>query len=305
MQNDSRKSIHVLIWNLSWLYGLGSEGADYTPRSKAFFQERLERAARILSEFDLVLLQDVDLGARRSHSLDQSAELAKLGGFAMHRPHVSWDAAYIPFPFFPPWAQWGRTKSGSTILSKVKLGAERSILFDPVASQPFWYRPFYPRRYAHAVRLADFPEAPWVVNLHLEAFDAGARAQSIDQLAGFLGQLRKEGPLALVSGDFNSMLAHAPARTRFQDRAGVLDYTGDETPARIREKIMMPLGLKDVLGLSEDRPEFWTFPVPDVQRRLDYALVPSKKILEISDARVLTTTGTLSDHYPIRFTISW
>src|SRR4051812_29112696 len=113
--------LKVLTWNISYGYGMGSEGtADYEPRPQTHFESSLNSISELVRnlDIDVVLLQEVDFHAKRSCYLQELDVLARKSGLLYRNEIVTWNAPYIPFPGLNPRRQFGRIVSGGGILSK-------------------------------------------------------------------------------------------------------------------------------------------------------------------------------------------
>ncbi|MCC6273060.1 MAG: endonuclease/exonuclease/phosphatase family protein [Deltaproteobacteria bacterium] len=151
---------------------------------------------------DVLCLQEVDFASARSSQIDQLSYLARGLGTTFGAKAVTWDVAYLPFPFWPPRAHFGKVLSGQAILSRYPIVAQNSILFEKPPLNPFWYNPFYLDRIAQraTVDWDGHPVGLW--NVHFEPFYHQHRMNQTMQLAE---RLRKEaGPYEIVAGDFNS-----------------------------------------------------------------------------------------------------
>ena len=94
----------VLTWNISYGYGLGSEGSSaahpYEPKDRSHFELALRSIAGVIQTIDpdIALLQEVDFGSHRSHNQNELEILAGSTGLLHHRPIVSWNVPYLPYP---------------------------------------------------------------------------------------------------------------------------------------------------------------------------------------------------------------
>lgn len=173
------RELRVLVYNVH-------AGKDAAGR------DNLERVAALVRETkaDVALLQELDVGTRRSGGVDQPAVLARLTG--MH-------------------AAFGRTldfqggQYGIGVLSRwpVAAHAVRPLPVEPPQARSGGS--YEPRGALHA-RIA----APWgtlhVVNTHLDASrDDGWRRQELRTVVALADSLRRAGDgVVLVGGDLNS-----------------------------------------------------------------------------------------------------
>ncbi|MCC7442773.1 MAG: endonuclease/exonuclease/phosphatase family protein [Bdellovibrionales bacterium] len=288
----------LLTWNLSYAYGQGSEGRRFRAKPRDHFGKALESIAATIraSGADIVLLQEIDFGSRRSHHMNQLAALSEWTGLPYAAPAVSWHARWVPFPYWPPSEQFGPVVSGGAVLSRFPITRAQVHLFPRLPEQPWWYRAFYPHRYVQRVDLELGPGRTFtVVNLHLEAFLQEARERQARELSAALSE-GAFGDVSVVGGDFNTV---PPEASRFRDfNDGTEDaYLGDVT---------LPL-IRDVRGLREtvpvdayraDESAYFTFPAHAPNRRLDYLFLAER--LGAKEWGVVRAAGTVSDHLPFR-----
>jgi len=74
-------TLTVIAWNIG--YGRGAEGDFAGPWESDIFEKNLEGMAQVIRQnnVDIALLQEVDLGASRSHDVHQGKDLAKRLGW--------------------------------------------------------------------------------------------------------------------------------------------------------------------------------------------------------------------------------
>lgn len=262
------RAIKVLTWNIG--FGGGPEGRPTGIYDRDTVTRNLEAVVDGIrtAQPDLVLLQEVDRGARRSGSMDQFQWLLEHAGLP-HGCYVdTWDVRYVPHPGWNPSGHIGRVRSGQAILSRFPIRACRREPLPQASEAPWWYRTFALHR---ALQWADLDlgngTVLTAVNVHLEAFWQGNREQQAGILAEGLRRLPEER-LLVVGGDLNSVPATAPKRKDFPDEPET-DFTTDRTIAIVRG---VP-GLREVF--LDEAPEApvkasLTFPALGPDRRLDY-----------------------------------
>jgi endonuclease/exonuclease/phosphatase family metal-dependent hydrolase len=288
---DSPTVIKVLTWNLGFLYGEGSEGEGYEKRSSDFYERRLKELARQIKEWevDVICLQEIDFNSSRSGHIDQAEFLARMAGFPYVAKAVSWNANYIPFPYWPLKRNFGAMSSGGAVLSKYPILSQEVYLLQKPQSQPWWYNIFYLYRYFQEVRLEVGNQHFKIVNLHLEAFDKENRKEQIQKL----NKIIVEDKLDIVTGDFNMLPKSASKRSNFANND---NYENDTS-----YDLMMESQLSEVIPddiYAKDESLYFTFPAWKPDRRLDYVFYRPE--LKMMKAEVLPSA--LSDHLPIRVT---
>lgn len=282
--------VRVLTWNLGFLYGKGSEGSGYDTKDSAFFEGRLEELIRFIRKEnpDILCLQEIDFRSHRSGKLNQARELAVKAGYPYVAEARSWEANYIPFPYWPLSRNFGSMSSGGAILSKYPITEHSVELLSKPASNPWWYNLFYLHRYLQratvTIRNRDFV----VVNLHLEAFDKADRLKQVRRLREILG----ETPADFIAGDFNMVPGKATKKNRFVDSTD--DYENDLSFAAMAEGSYKEVIPEEIYTSSEAR--YFTFPSWKPDRRLDYIYYdPGHRLMR---AEVLSSK--LSDHLPLK-----
>lgn len=281
-----------MTWNLAFAYGAGSEGRAFRPRHRKAFLDRLDAMAEVIRRrgVDILLAQEVDLASARSHYINEMDYISGRAGLPHCLGAISWDARYVPYPFWPPRRHFGRMRSGGAILSRYPLSSGEVHLLPKPSSNSRLYNAFYPSRYFQLARVLLNGRARAVINLHLEAFDRANREEQSALLAGWLGNQLSRLELLAVGGDFNSVPPDAPVKGGFEDEPG-LDFSGETTLTRLME-------LPGLQAVELGGP---TFPSARPTRRLDHLLVPAETAT--LSAEVAVEAGELSDHLPVVATL--
>ena len=218
-RSDAPRTVRVLVYNIH--AGKDAHGAD-----------NLARVAELVrqSGADLVLLQEVDRGTRRSGGVDQPAVLGGLTGYA---------------------AAFGRTldydggEYGIAILSRWPIARDTLVHLPVDPPQARAGGSHEPRGALRATVAAPGGEIA-VVNTHLDASrDDVWRTQEIRTVLAIADSLRAAGVATLVGGDFNS------------------------TPESAVQDATRSAGLRDA-WLSCGRGDGLTFPADSAIKRIDY-----------------------------------
>lgn len=292
------QALRILVWNIAWGYGQGSEGTG-SKKARSHFTRTLEQIANAVrsSGADIVMLQEIDFDATRSYHQDQAQAIAAAAGLPYVAPAVSWHANWVPFPYWPPADQFGRMRSGGAILSRYPLTDHQVKLLPKPEANAFHYNLFYLFRYAQEARVDTPLGALQLINVHLEAFDAINRMRQANMIAErWDGKL---APLTVLAGDLNSVPPEAPVRAGFVDEPHA-DFTEDETLGVLRS-----IGLRDAVAARDYRTDpttRYTFPASAPSRTLDHALLGSG--LAVSEVRVYAEAGEISDHLPLLVTLT-
>ena len=259
--------LKVLTWNISYAYGLGSEGtAQYEPKDKVHFELTLNSMADFIrnTEIDIVLLQEVDFDSRRSHHIHQLDWLARKTGLLYRSEIVSWKHAYVPYPGLKLSRQFGPIVSGGGILSRFPIQPLLQEMLPKPKENSFLYNFFYLSRYLQLVSVQlrkNDPSATLnLMNLHLEAFSKENRELHLVKMQSRLVDYGVD----LTAGDFNGLVS-------------LLDQFAE-----------------NFVALPAPEP---TYPSPNPDQILDGFVLKKNRF---SDFTIKTLdSGTLSDHFPV------
>lgn len=209
-ENDTFK---IVTWNTG--YGALGDNADFfmdggtsvQTASKERVVENVTGMSDTLKEIDpdVVFLQEVDTKSKRSHKINEVDMFSDaLNGYANSFAY-NYKVAYIPYPM-PP---MGKVECGIVTYSKYPI-EESTRLQLPC---PF----SWPERLGNLKRCLMVDRVPIegsdkelvLVNLHLEAYDAGeGKAAQTKMLKDVLEEYAKDGNYVIAGGDFNQMFSH-------------------------------------------------------------------------------------------------
>ncbi len=272
ISNDSIYSI--VTYNIGYLSGMTNNRA--VEKHKTLFDSNLElvkKKFRVLNP-DIIGFQEIDYNSSRSFGINQQEEIANLG-YAHIGQVVNWDETYVPFPYYPISAHFGKINSGQSILSKYPILEHTRIVLERDKTNWFYRDAFYLDRILQVakIRLDNMKEII-VMNLHLDAFNKELRKVQFEFVMTKYDNYKKEFPVILM-GDFNS----------------------DPT---YLNPIINELLNDDSLGNAAFKKENYslTFNTDVPFERLDFIFYDKSQI-EMIDSRVLEEFGEASDHYPV------
>ena len=268
----------IVTYNIGYLSGLTNNQA--VRRTAELFAANRQTVVSALSPLkpDVIALQEVDLASRRSFFINQAADLAtdlQLGTTALA---VNWDKTYVPFPYWPFSAHFGRVVSGQALLSRYPIQSHDRRVLDRVASNPFWYDAFYLDRLAQVTTLKVGEQPVVVINVHLEAFDAPTRLRQTQAVLQMLDRYSPGFPVLIV-GDFNS----PPTPT-------------DAVPPTL-QPFLDDTRLRSAMALSPSE-SVATFPSDRPTRLLDYIFYTPDRI-NLVESRIIPEAKQASDHLPV------
>lgn len=294
VSEDERPAVlKVLTWNIGYLYGKGSEGDDgYHQQDKSFYEEKLEKMVEQIKEWDadIICLQEVDFDADRSQNINQARYVAEHAGYPYVAEAISWEANYIPFPYWPPARHFGSIRSGGAILSRYPIVEHEVELLSKPQANPWWYNLFYLHRYFQKVKIEAGGKSFNLINLHLEAFDKTNREEEIKELTA---KIKKEN-IDLVVGDFNMVPTGATKKSGFPESSD--GYEGDKSFELMKASELSEAIPEDIY--LKDETSYFTFPSWKPDRRLDYIFYRNE--LKMMRAEILNSE--ISDHLPLKAT---
>ena len=300
------KPFSVLTWNIG--YGALGDNADFfmdggkmvSSASKERVQQNMEGIAGVLNELqpEVILLQEVDLDSRRSHSINEQSFLEqKLTGYcdsfaANHK------VLYVPYPVPPI----GKVECGLTTFSQYRVtDAVRVALPCPF---------HYPVRIANLKRCVMVSRIPVegsdkylvLVNLHLEAYDDGeGKLAQTKMLSDLLQKEVEKGNYVIAAGDFNQSFSNvdtgaypildedlwAPGSIDVAEFGDDLTFHTDNTEPSCR---------------SLDRPYAGADPENFQYYLIDGFIVSSN--IRVESVETKNYEFAYSDHNPVRMTVT-
>ena len=272
-------------------------GPDFNVRSEDIQQTMQAVANKITTQApDVILLQEVDDGSKRTGKKDQLKELLSLlnGRYLYYTSAFYWKAFFVPHPKI-----MGGIGLKLSILSKYQI--IEAIRYDlPRLPANFLMRPFLANRVILAATLKCMDGGKFVVlNTHLDAFVLGSdiMEQQVNKVDQILSSLDKEGTPWVIGGDFN-LLPVGQYENLPDDQKGYYNQTPEIKKLYDRYNIVP--SSEQLISSPSSWYTFWGndphLKSPD--RTLDY-LIYSKK-LALKDSYVLQDgTSELSDHFPI------
>jgi len=275
LKGKNERVISVMTYNIGYLSGMNNNLA--VASQKEFFTRNLEKLVYHLGQIpiDILALQEIDYGSKRSFRVDQHDTIAKLF-FPYSLKAINWDKQYVPFPYWPPSVHFGKVLSGQSIMSSWELSNPERIVLKEVDSTPFYYKAFYLDRLLVSV-VVQHPELDFLImNVHAEAFDQATREEQIMKIYQIFKEKRVHYPVILM-GDFNSSPGSGEKAIHL-----FLDDPDIGCAAASAGKVAYPP----------------TFSSENPVERIDYIFY-TKDCFEEIESKVLTDFGTISDHLPV------
>ncbi len=291
---DGNGELKVLSWNIH--FGAGPADDRGRKLSKAEVLKNLDAIAETIEKLspDIVLLQEVDFQSDRTRGINQLEYLNAKLKYPFAASALTWSVKYLPYPFWPLKAQYGRMKSGQAILSRHQLSGQTLLRHNKPSANPFWYNYFYLRRTSQKVAVIGAGFSLVLINTHLEAFDQKNREENAAELNEIIIDAQRGGSAVIAGGDFNAIPKEASLRKAFADEPQT-DMTTDKTI----EIVCKNTSLFDALSAyinKKDGAETFSFPADAPNRRLDYILATDD--FKAVDAKFISQAAH-SDHLPL------
>lgn len=191
----------IMTYNIGYLSGMTN---NKTSLSRELFDDNLKKVSSELQKLNphIIAFQEIDFDADRSFNINQQKKLSELG-YNFLAQCVNWDERYVPFPYWPPSAHFGKVISGQGVNSKYEIISQERIVLSRVEDEPFFRRTLYLDRLAQVVKVDIYGQELIVINIHVEAFDKPTRLIQTKEVAALFVQYSSEYPVILL-GDFNS-----------------------------------------------------------------------------------------------------
>lgn len=272
-----KDSFTIMTYNLGYLSGMTNNTSFPSKDLVVSNQNSVKEEINKLQP-DILAIQEIDYDADRSYHMDQS-EIIGGDSYKFHANVVNWDVRYVPFPYWPPSANFGQVVSGQSIFSKYRLYDQDRIALCRVESEPFWRDAYYLDRLAQVVKVEIAGRELVVINVHLEAWDIPTRIKQQKEVIELWNKYVNDYPLILL-GDFNS--------DPVDENASILE--------------LLKLEGVQIANLPSSNYEK-TFPSNEPVERLDYIFFNDR--IKCNSSRVLTEFGQASDHLPMLMNFSF
>lgn len=203
-------TLSLVSWNIGYC-GLGKDqdfffdgGSNVRPKLEEYktYQAGVLEQVKQFGDADFILLQEVDITARRSYRNDQVALIAGALPDFCHGFSLNYKTLFVPQPLTEP---YGKVFAGIATFANVMPKTANRHRLSPDAGWPVGLfmlkRCFMDFHYP----LPNGKELV-VVNLHLSAYDDGTvKQEQMDDLKTFLLEEYKKGNYVLAGGDWNQL----------------------------------------------------------------------------------------------------
>lgn len=300
--------LKIMTWNVQYMAGKNyvfwydlddRSGPDERP-SPADLEDTLKAAAQIIKDEDpdIILLQEIDDGAKRTDYVDQlNALLTRLPEvYCCHTSAFYWKATFVPHHRI-----MGAVGMKLSTISKYKINEARRHQLAVLPKDPIT-RQFHLKRAILETRLPLADGRPlMILNTHLESFGQGTTVmqRQINQVRSLLSRLSREGIPWVIGGDFN--LVPSERALHRLTAAEQRNYHPGTEISSIYQRYRGVPSLDQANG-PEYKNWFTHFPnKPDItapDRTIDYIFISNDVRLGVHYVRQ-NDTYHISDHFPV------
>jgi endonuclease/exonuclease/phosphatase family metal-dependent hydrolase len=301
------QQIKLLSWNVQFLAGRPNNnfffdgGSDPWP-SQQIVTETVTAIANIIRQEDpdIILLQELDDGAERTHYEDQLQQLLNLlpEHYAAHTSSFYWLADYVPHTQL-----LGGVGMKMSIISRYRLEQAKRYALPAITSNDIITRQYNPKRAIQGVSLPiEGGGNLSVLNTHLSAYAQGTdtMARQIASVENVLITLEAEGSPVLLAGDFNLIPTDAAYQDLSDGSRKFYDANGTEIERLMKRYNSVP-SQSETLG--DNRQDWFTHIAndnknPEPDKTIDYIFYSDNLFLGEHYVRSVGTL-MLSDHLPV------
>ena len=274
-------TLSVMTYNLGYLSGMINNSPSQ--RKEENFDQNELRFSQLIKQWnpDILGLQEVDIDADRSFNKDQSAGLMEDLEYRQRYFSVNWNKRYVPFPYWPFSAHFGKIISGQAIISKFNLSNTEAVTLVMPENKSFLYKAFYLERLIQSSDAIIGEDTIRILNVHLEAFEKETRLEHARVVRQMFEAISEQMPVLLI-GDFNSQP----------------DYVAIDDAMQI---IMGSKHIKSAISKQQyhmNPEKYFTFNSRDPYQMIDYILFNENFIQSISSS-VVSEASETSDHLPV------
>jgi endonuclease/exonuclease/phosphatase family metal-dependent hydrolase len=306
-QLSAGQRLKVLSWNVQFLAGRPNNnffydgGNDPWPSLQTVLANA-QAVANIIREEDpdVVLLQELDDGAERTHFKDQLQLILRLlpAEYAVHTSSFYWLADFVPHSKL-----LGGVGMKLSIISKYRLASATRFALPAITSDDLLARQFKLKR---AVQRTTLPIVGGgnlnLLNTHLSAYAQGSDTmlRQVAMVNELLGKYTASQQPVLLAGDFNLLPSAAAYQSLGANSRKYYNEKGTEIAPLLERYGSVP-SLAETLG--ESRRDWFTHIANDnhsdePDKTIDYIFYGDKLDLHEHYVRSLDTLR-ISDHLPV------
>ena len=202
-------TISVLGWNIGYA-GLGKDSDFFMDGGKEVKAADRDMVNANLNgiydtvfgsdkNYDVVMLQEVDLNSSRTYSIDQTE---KLGVLSNTTYALNYSCPFVPFPMPPI----GKVNSGILTTTSYSIETAKRLALPCPFSWPVSTANLKRCLLVNYIPVKDSSKYLVVIDLHLEAYDSGeGKIQQTNQLRELISSEYAAGNYVIAGGDFNQI----------------------------------------------------------------------------------------------------
>lgn len=202
----NKDTLTVVTWNIRFGIGranwFGDSCGDLVLFDNETIIDGLELLAQKITEMDadILLLQEVDTGSKRSAYIDQVQWLLDHTSMNYGVYASMWEVQFVPSDGL------GRVNTGNAILSKWPLSEAERIQLSLRGDQDALTKAFYVRRNVLKA-VVNYPGNPfWAVDIHASAFsNDDTKQKQFLEFKDVLDEINSKGELFVAGGDLNEL----------------------------------------------------------------------------------------------------
>jgi len=226
-------TLKVMTWNVKFGGGRIDFFFDCHGDRVIMEKEEVEKNLITLAEKirevnpDILFLQEVDLGAKRSAFINQVQNLLDSTNLNYGVYASQWKARKIPSDGI------GKMDSGNAILSKWKLRDAKRIALPLIAEQNFIVRYFYLKRNLLHAKMKCWEGELNLLNTHASAYAKdNTKKHQLEVIKAYADSLDSKGDSFILAGDFNALPPNTVKTHSFEDSVCEdADYDADDYSA--------------------------------------------------------------------------
>ncbi|MCG8573204.1 MAG: endonuclease/exonuclease/phosphatase family protein [Spirochaetes bacterium] len=302
------QTIKVLNWNIQYMAGknyvfyydlLDGSGPDIRP-SAADIKKTTQRVAEIIidEDPDIILLQELDINAKKTDYQNQLEELLKLlpSEYNSYAFAYYWKAPFIPHPKIK-----GRVGMVLAVISKYQISKAIRLQL-PIMPDNFFIKMFQFKRAVLDVALPySNGHSLAIMNTHLDAFAQGndTMQKQVEMIDKLLTDKNEQKIQWIIGGDFNLLPS---TNAYYQLAESERRYYQEKSEIEVlTEKFQIIPDSKDIQGKNCQKwfthfPNSFIIKKPD--RTIDYLLYSDILVRKKAYVRH-NDTFDISDHLPI------
>ena len=299
--------LKILSWNLQFLAGRPNNnffydgGSDPWP-SLQTVTANAKAVANIIRQEDpdIILLQELDDGAERTHFQDQLQLILSLlpADYAVHTSSFYWLADFVPHSEL-----LGGVGMKMSIISKYRLADARRYALPPISTDDILARQYNLKRAIQGTYLPIEGGGKLnLLNTHLSAYAQGSDTmlRQVAMVDKVLEDYAAGGEPVLIAGDFNLLPSDAAYRNLGAGSRKYYNESGTEIAPLLERYSSVP-SLPETLGAN--RHDWFTHIANDnhsetPDKTIDYIFYTGKLALREHYVRSLDTLR-ISDHLPV------